>query len=144
MNNKVTCEINKLKRIFKEGFLNEHGEFVICHPYKGQRWTGSVWSVYCNVYFNAETCNNGRDVQRKVIEDWSRDAYKSTFGRPRLAKEIHKYIRDGINEYLGTEFDENDFRLIYTRLGGGINRALAEKFVKSGFDLEVLEKEELK
>lgn len=144
MNSKVKCEINKLKRIFKEGFLNDCGEFVICHPYKGQSWTGSVWNVYCNVYFNAETCNNGRDVQRKVIEYWSRDAYKSMFGGPRLAEKIHKYIRDGINEYLGTDFDENDFELIYTRLGGGINRALAEKFVKSWFDLEVLRKEEAK
>ena len=32
MNSKVTCEINKLKRIFKEGFVNHLGEFVICHP----------------------------------------------------------------------------------------------------------------
>lgn len=44
----------------------------------------------------------------------------------------------GINKYLGTNFNTDDWNLIYTKLGNNINRPLTERFVASGYDLNVL------
>ena len=45
---------------------------------------------------------------------------------------------DGINKYLGTNFDFEDMDIIYTKLGNDVNRPLCEKFVDSGYDMNIL------
>lgn len=46
---------------------------------------------------------------------------------------------DGINKLLDTKFTPEDMEYIYTNLGNGINHELCMKFVKSGYDLKVIE-----
>lgn len=148
-NIEVRKEIFKLLEIFEEGFINSCLDLVICHPinpvdiadgedFDYKIWHGKGRNVYCNVYFGIETCKSKLDVQRKVLEFWSRDAYKTEFAGKEVNKLIHKYIRNGINEYLGTSFDEKDMEKIYTYLGNGVNHRLCETFIKSKFDLNVL------
>ena len=45
---------------------------------------------------------------------------------------------DGINKYLGTNFDFEDMGIIYTKLGNDVNRPLCEKFVDSGYDMNII------
>ena len=45
---------------------------------------------------------------------------------------------DGINKYIGTNFDFEDMDIIYTTLGNDVNRPLCEKFIDSGYDMNIL------
>ena len=45
---------------------------------------------------------------------------------------------DGINKYLGTNFDFEDMDIIYTKLGNDVNRPLCEKFVDNGYDMNII------
>ena len=51
--------------------------------------------------------------------------------------------RDGINAYLGTNFTVEDMGIIYCKLGNAINSELCVKFIESGYDMKLLEKEEV-
>ncbi len=147
----VRVEIRKLNDIFKEGFLNNHLDFVICHPLylceiyeeeylviNGKVYTIPKRGLYCNIFFQTSSCKTKQDVQRSVIEWFSRDAYKTRFYGGRTDELIHKYVLDGINAYLKTDFTEEQIEHIYTYLGNGVNRELCVKFIESGFDLSVL------
>ena len=151
-NIEVRKEAFKLLEIFEEGFLNNELDLVICHPvnpvdicdnFDYRIWHGKGRNVYCNVYFNIGTCESKLEVQRKVLEYWSRSASKAMFaGAGKAVNEIiHKYIRNGINEYLRTNFSAEDMELIYDRLGNGINHSLCEKFIESNYDMKLLGKE---
>lgn len=86
-----------------------------------------------NIYFRLDNIETEKDLQIKIFEWLSRPACKG------VGNYWQSRIRKIINEYLKTQFSTEDFELIYTRLGNGVNRELCEKFVTSGFDLSVLE-----
>ena len=150
-NIEVRKEISKLLEIFEEGFLNSELELVICHPINATdhcTWDYkylhkvSGRNVYCNVYFLTSNCKSKKDVIAKVLEWWSRDAYKSEFPcGESTSVVIQDYIREGINEYLGTDFSREDMELIYTYLGNAIHHDLCLKFIESGYDLSLLKRE---
>lgn len=148
-NKEVAKEIFKLLEIFSEGFINNEMEIVICHPvnpvdvYEGEEpyykaFHGKGRNVYCNVYFCINSCSDKKDVQAKVLEWWSRDAYKTQFAGSKVTEIIQDYIRRGINEYLKTCFSRDDMETIYCHLGNSINHALTMKFIESKFNMEVL------
>lgn len=56
-----------------------------------------------------------------------------------FTKPLRKEHLDGINKLLDTKFTPEDMEYIYTNLGNGINHELCMKFVKSGYDLKVIE-----
>ena len=56
-----------------------------------------------------------------------------------FTKPLCKEHLDGINKLLDTKFTPEDMEYIYTNLGNGINHELCMKFVKSGYDLKVIE-----
>lgn len=150
-NPEVKKEVFKLLEIFEEGFLNSELELVICHPvnpvdvceedFDYRLLHGQGRNVYCNVYFRTEDCKTKKDIQRKILEWWSRDAYKTMFAGEKVSQIIQDYIRFGINEYLNTDFSRGDMEKIYSKLGNGINHALCEKFIESNFDMKVLGEE---
>lgn len=152
-NEAVRIEIRKLNDIFKEGFLNDDLDFVICHPLylceiyeedylviKGKVYTIPQRGLYCNIYFLTTNCQTKLDVQCKVLEYFSRDAYKTRFYGGRTDMLIHKYVRDGINAYFQTDFSEEQIEQIYTYLGNGVNRKLCVEFIESGFNFSLLAK----
>jgi hypothetical protein len=54
---------------------------------------------------------------------------------------MQKWHRDGINAYLGTSFTAEDMEQIYCRLGNAVNSELCVKFIESGYDMALLERE---
>ena len=84
-------------------------------------------------------CKNEFDVKCKVLEWFSRGAYKTEpYGTKRSNDEFHKFMRDGINEFLKTEFTHEDMEVIYTYLGNCCNHNLTIKFIESDYDLSLL------
>lgn len=120
--------INKLIKSFPYSFVNNSGEFIA--------------EAKTNSYFILEDCKCEQDVQCKVLEWLSRSAFKSIFYNIEWRnEEIRKFMRDGINEFLDTEFSIEDFEIIYTRLGNACHHELTKKFIKSGYNMGVLRKE---
>lgn len=111
----------KLMNCFPNSFINSSGEFIAHH-------TGE--------YFNFENCETLLDVQCKVIEWFSRAAYKSEpYNSSHKNKKLHSFMLDGINKFLGTEFTENDMETIYTYLGNAIKHSKTIEFIESGYDM---------
>lgn len=72
------------------------------------------------------------ELKLKVLEWLSRPAHKEGNDT------VRKWYLDGINNFLGTNFTNEDIELIYCKLGNAINRELTKKFVESNYDMGVL------
>ena len=92
-----------------------------------------------NTYLIFENCETMEDLQCKVLEWLSRSAYKTQCYNSNAAnKKFHQFMLDGINKFLGTGFTFDDMELIYTYLGNEVHHDLTQRFVQSGYDMEVL------
>ena len=115
----------ELTACFPGSFINRNGEFI-AHPNSNQ-------------YFILHSCETLLDVQCKVLEWLSRAAYKTAPYQNKAAnKRLHRFMLDGINRYLGTNFTHKDMELIYTYLGNACNHQHTIRFVESGYDMDVL------
>ena len=99
-----------------------------------------------NTYINLNHCSTPDEFKAEVIEGVSRFAFKaeviegvSRFAFKAFTKPLCKEHLDGINKLLDTKFTPEDMEYIYTNLGNGINHELCMKFVKSEYDLKVIE-----
>ena len=63
------------------------------------------------------------------------------YNSKRSNDEFHRFILNGINQFLDTDFTEKDMEQIYTYLGNACNHAKTLRFIASGYDMSVLEKE---
>ena len=86
-----------------------------------------------NSYFRLSDCKNKRDVQKKMLHWLSRDCAKANIGPVAI-----EFNQKGFNNFMGTTFDDEDFLLIYEKLGNGINEPLTEDFIDSEFDIDIL------
>ena len=120
-----------LFRAFPDAIINRNLEFVADPNYR------------VNSYFRLDNCESREDVICKVLEYLSREAYKSLhFNTERRNKIVHDYHLLGINIFCGKNFSKTDIEIIYTYLGNGINRQKTLNFIRSGYDIAVLERRE--
>lgn len=118
--------IHKLMKCFPGSYINEEVEFIA--------------HATTNQYLCLRDCENEMDVKCKVLEWLSRAAHKTCpYGSDRRNREFHRFMRNGINSFLGTNFTKNDMDLIYTYLGNEVNHKLTIKFIESGYNLEILQ-----
>lgn len=149
-NEVVRKEIIKLQSIFEDSFLNDELEFIaISNIYlqpiygeyvliKDKAYKVPKKPYWVNLYFLTSNIATKNEVKAKVLEYFSRACYKTMYGSENTDLLIHKYILDCVNQYLQTDFNEDDIELIYTYLGNGINRTLTLRFIESGYDMNIL------
>jgi hypothetical protein len=119
----------KLAHAFPNSFINTALEFIAHKE--------------ANEWFRLEDCENEFDVKCKVLECLSRGAHKTCPFYANLKNErFHKFMLNGINDFLGTDFTEEDIEIIYQELGNRICHSKTEKFVNSGYDMAVLKERE--
>lgn len=119
--------ICRLMNAFPNSFINQNLEFIAHKE--------------ANEYFILKDCKNEFNVKCKVLEWLSRGAYKTCpFNTNHKNERFHNFMLNGINDFLGTDFTEEDISVIYDRLGNRVNHELTEKFVKSGYDMSLLER----
>lgn len=95
-----------------------------------------------NLYMPLDGVNDEHEFIARLLEWCIRDAFKTQPYQYELRnKSYHEAIRNKINTYLKTDFNEQDAELIYQAIGNGINHKLALEFVKNQYDLKMLEKE---
>lgn len=119
--------LQKLFKAFPNSVINHSLEFV------------ADIDPRVNSYFRLSDCDSDEDVQAKVLEWLSRDAYKSEHYQTKKKNEqVHKYHLDGINSFLGTEFTPEDVAVIYQELGNCINHNKTLEFIRSGYDMTLI------
>lgn len=89
--------------------------------------------------FAIGSCENEEDVDAKVLEWLSREAYKAEHYRNKKRNdEVHEYHLNGINKFLGTSFTPEDMEIIYCKLGNACDDKKTRKFIRSGYNMGVL------
>lgn len=117
--------IDRLIFCFTGSFVNQNNEFIAHRR--------------ANEYFSLNNCKDELDVKCKVLEWFSRGAYKTEpYNTERRNAEFHEFMLQGINEFLDTEFTEEDMEVIYTYLGNAIKHEKTIRFIESGYDMDVL------
>ena len=67
-------------------------------------------------------------------------AYKAEpYNSKRSNDEFHRFILNGINQFLNTNFTEDDMEQIYTYLGNACNHKKTLLFIESGYDMSILD-----
>ena len=118
-----TC--SRLCGCFPRSFINGKGEFIAHEK--------------TNQYIILADINTEFEVKCKLLEWFSRPAYKTEpYATKRKNDELHRFMLDGINTFLGTDFTADDMEIIYTYLGNACNHAKTIRFIESGYGLEVL------
>lgn len=120
MLNSVKLALN----LFKGSFINANNEIILIPKF--------------NVYTSLNDVNSDRDFKIKLCEYFTRDCCKAL--RYKQKKRLNEYYKDNINKFniiCGTNFTHDDMYIIYTYLGNGIKRLVAEKFVDSNFDMKI-------
>ena len=121
----IIQDILDLMSLFSGSFVNRGAELIL--------------DPDTNLYFGLKTIETKTDLYKKIISACSRDACKrEPFGYPQLNVAYRKKVRERINTFLNVQFTEEEWMLIYTYLGNGCNGDLCDKFVESGFDLQVI------
>lgn len=114
-----------LMAAFPGSFIYYNGEFI-AHK------KSNTYLVFAN-------CKTMEDLQCKVLEWFSRAAYKTEpYYTDKSNAKFHQFMMDGINKFLGTAFSFDDMELIYTYLGNAVHHDLTVAFVRSGYNMEVL------
>lgn len=115
----------KLMRCFPKSFINCNGEFIAHEK--------------SNTYLIFANCEDEQELKCKVLEWFSRAAYKTApFYSAAANIKFNRFMLDGVNAFLGAGFTFDDMELIYTYLGNAVHHDLTIKFVESGYDMEVL------
>ena len=121
--------VMRLLRCFPRSCILPGGEFLAYNSASGG----------CNDYFSLVDCATEEDLQCKVLEWFSRPAYKSEpFRSDRKNEEYHNYMLNSINRFLGTRFTPEIIEEVYSKMGNACNHDLTRKFVESGCDLNLL------
>ncbi len=100
----IEKSIAKLQRCFPGSYITDRNELIV-HPRTNQ-------------YIILENIGTEDAIKAKVLEWLSRAAFKTApYSQEWRNRKFHKYMRDGINAFLDTDFSEDDMELIYTYMG---------------------------
>lgn len=125
--NEAQKAVNELMQLFNGSFINHNNELILIPS--------------SNMYFCLGNVETLLDLKCKVIAWCSRHACKTMAYHTNWRNEKYQAgVREKINKFLGVDFSAEDWMFIYTYLGNDIRRELCEKFIESGYDLEVIKK----
>lgn len=117
--------VTELMDCFPNSVINHNAEFIA--------------HIKSNTYFALKDCENETDVKCKVLEWLSRPAYKTEpYNSKRSNDKFRRFMLGGVNQFLETNFTEEDMEQIYTYLGNRCNHAKTLKFIESGYDMSLL------
>ena len=120
--------ISRLMRLFPRSFINNINELILVSK--------------TNLYFCLDDVESEFDVKCKLLEWCSRDSVKAMpYSSNRKNEMYQDDVRKSVNVYLDTNFDREQMEVIYCKLGNAINHDLTIKFVKSGYDMNLLKSE---
>lgn len=124
---KMLESVQKALKWLNGSFINHNNEIILIPKF--------------NVYTLLDDVNTDEDFKVKLCEYFSRDCCCALrYSQNKRLERYWKENTEAFNYICGTDFSVAQMEYIYTYLGNGIKHDLAKKFVKSGFDLSVIEK----
>ena len=122
MNNEVYEELKRLMNCFSDSYINRQLELILIPK--------------TNTYFRLEGCLTREDVISKVLMYCTRDiANAAPYKQVKRNIDFYVFNKERLEKYLGASVNVD---VIYHLLGNGINKALTEEFIKSGFSMNLL------
>ena len=122
-------EIFDVMKCFPGSYINQCGELII--------------SDRGNVYFTATNCKTKEDVICKLLEWCSRPIAKGVpYATNKRNIEWRNSLLCGYNNYLSTNFTQEDMYWIYDKLGNAVNHDLTIEFIHRNFDLSLVRPQE--
>lgn len=122
MNNEVYEELKKLMNCFPDSYINRQLEFILIPK--------------TNTFFRLEGCLTREDVISKVLMWCTRDiARAAPYNQAKRNIDFYVFNKERLEKYLGASVNVD---VVYQLLGNGINKALTEEFIKSGFSMNLL------
>ena len=118
----INKEILDLMGLFPDSFINRNLELILI-PKE-------------NIYFRLEDVKTSEDLKCKFIAYLSRPSCKETSPR------IRKYCLEQFNRFLGTTFSSDEMMKIYERLGNDCNRDRTRRFIREGYDLSTIARQD--
>ena len=123
---KMLDSVRKALKTFPGSFINHNNEIILIPRF--------------NVYTLLDDVETDEDFMVKLCEWLSRDCCEAMrYSQSKRLKRYHQGNTDAFNQICGTNFSVTDMETIYQMLGNGVRRKLAQEFVRSGFDLFVLQ-----
>lgn len=119
--------VQKALKTLPNSFINHNNEIILIPKF--------------NIYTLLDDVETDEDFYVKLCEWFSRSCCCALVYSQQ--KRLEKYWQDNTNAFnsiCGTNFTVEQMDYIYTYLGNGIKHNLAKLFVKSGFDLSVIDK----
>lgn len=113
--------INRALQVFPKAFINPNDEIILVPRY--------------NLYFRLDNVDSELVFKCKMFEWLSRSIAK---GLPTRAA---NNVLGSFNYLLDTRFTRKEMETIYDRLGNGVNRILCIRFIKSGYDMDLLKRD---
>ncbi len=110
-------ELKLLMSCFKNSFINRVNELILVPR--------------TNLFLNLNTIYSDKDLKYRVISACSRDCISEKSQSAYWAR----ITRVAVNMYLETEFEEGDFRLLYSNFGNRCNEEGARLFIEEGMDI---------
>ena len=116
-----TSWARRIQAAFPQAFVNMQNELI--------------FSLKTDSGFSLKDVTDETQLKAKILEWLTWAAIKAVSPKER------KLHFEGINKLLGTNFTLEEMTDIYTYLGNGINHDLCVKFVESGYDMTMIQKE---
>lgn len=120
----ILNEILKLMECFPGSSINSKGYLLLNKQRSG---------------FSIADIESEEDLKCKLLEYVSRDACKTMVYQQHIGNvRFWNGTRKSINQYLQTNFSDDDMLDIYQYLGNGIRHKLTKEFVENGYDLKLI------
>lgn len=120
----ILNEILKLMKCFPGSSINSDGYLLLNKQRSG---------------FSVADIESEEDLKCKLLESVSRDACKTMVYQQHIRNvRFWNRTRKSINQYLQTNFSDDDMLDIYQHLGNGIRHKLTKEFVQSKYDLKLI------
>lgn len=118
-------DLIQLLSCFPDSYIDHNGRFIAHEA--------------SQVGFNLQGIHSPTLLICCVLEQMSRLAAEGIPSR-RIGRsdQFQRFMQNGINMFLNTEFSEIHLELIYRKLGNAMDRPLTLKFIESGYDLSIL------
>lgn len=115
--------MDKLFECFPKSFINSRGEFI------GHKDS--------NTYFVLRNCETEMDIKCKVLEWFTRSAFKTrAYYGDKQNENFHKRMLNGINKFLGTSFSKEEIAIVYTYLGNSVKHGNTIAFINGGYNMD--------
>ena len=114
----ISENVLRLMSLFEDSYVNSSNELILIPR--------------TNLYFRLDNVKTIEDLCYKIIAWCSRDASKTEPFHSRQRNEQYRaVVRNKLNKFLGVDLTEDNWMVLYTHFGNGVNELECREFIKT-------------